>query len=352
MQNVEKLFLDLVKIPSPSGNEDGMRMYVKRILSNYTKSIYIDTVGNIYARFAGSGEPLLLCAHLDTVLPAGSLVPIVDSMYIRADGKNVLGSDNKCAIAAILSTIINIYTHKKTHRSFEVLFSVREETEAGIRNFPRKRIQACTGLIADVSEPIGTVIVGAPFVYGYAISVTAPGLHTAKITSETIHPLNFLTAFVKKIPFGKRESDTIINIAKIRMGESYNSVPQLLYFTGELRTFKKAKYDQFIKFIQKTVRQLDSTFHTKSTIEHFPYSVGYMLHENDTKEVKRIFKTLHIPYTSKTTFSVGDFNFLNEWGIKTVNIGNGTLEPHTTRERIKRSSLAMLEKIFEAYLSI
>src|SRR3989338_6404619 len=63
MQNIEKLFLDLVKIPSPSGNEDGMRAYVTRILLSYTKSIYIDTVGNIYAHFAGSGEPLLLCAR-------------------------------------------------------------------------------------------------------------------------------------------------------------------------------------------------------------------------------------------------------------------------------------------------
>ena len=100
------------------------------------------------------------------------------------------------------------------------------------------------------------------------------------------------------------------------------------------------------------MRQLDSTFHTKSVIEHFPYSVGYMLQKSDTKEVQHMLKTLHIPYVPKTTFSVGDFSILNEWGIKTVNIGNGTLEPHTTRERIKRSSLAMLEKIFEAYLII
>ena len=74
------LFLELAAIPSPSGEE---RAVADRVLA-YLRDCGLQpdeddsgpeigsTIGNIYARLepTAAGEPLFLCAHLDTVPPS------------------------------------------------------------------------------------------------------------------------------------------------------------------------------------------------------------------------------------------------------------------------------------------
>lgn len=352
-QVVIDTFLQLVKIPSPSGQEEKVIKYIVEKIKTFVSDLYIDKIGNLYVRINGkSKEPLLLCAHMDTVEPAGSQEPIIKKGIIYSNSKYVLGADNKAGIAAILSLIKKLHQEKITHPSLEILFTVREETEGGIRQFPKEKIKAKQGLIMDVSQPIGNVVVGAPYVGGYSMLVRAKGSHVRKMKKDTAHPLNFLSYFMQELPFGRIDKDTIINIAKIRMGESYNSVPKDLYFTGEIRSFKRKLYNSFFKKIENMPIKLDKKIGTKTKVDLYPYCNGYMLKEEDLGLIKNVFKKLNIKYKPTKTFAVGDFSILNEWGIKTTNIGNGAIDVHTTKERIAIDSLLLLEKILFTYVKL
>ncbi len=134
------------------------------------------------------------------------------------------------------------------------------------------------------------------------------------------------------------------------MGESYNSVPQKLHFTGEIRTFSQKQYNLFLKRIQSAVTNLDKKIGTKSMLTLYPYCEGYLLKGADISKTVKIIKSLGIKTITENVFSVGDFNILNEWGITAVNIGNGAMEVHTTRERVAVKDLETLKDIFVAHI--
>lgn len=350
MSHVTDTFIELCSIASPSGREDRVSEYLLKHLAPYVaENLHVDAAGNIYISESGYGEPLLLCAHIDTVEPARDQTPVVKDGVIYSDGQGVLGADDKCAVAAILEAYIRLKTSGRANRAFEILFTVREETDGGLREFPREKIASKSALVADISLPVGTIVTAAPYVTGYAVTVTAPGGHVGRITRETIHPLNFFQAFARAFP-PRKTRDTITNIAMIKMGESYNSVPQSLYFTGEIRTFSQKDHELFAPSIMKKVQELDAQFGTKSSLEVFPYCVGYRLKHSDIMRTKKILQRAGHPVVSQGVYSVGDFNILAEWGITPINIGNGARDVHTTHEHISIESLVALEQIIHDHL--
>ena len=347
-KNLTDIFVKLASIYSPSGEEKEIGEYIMTYLKGKIDELVMDKAGNIYGYKKGSGTPLLYCAHMDTVRPAEAQTPILKKGVIYSNGTSVLGADDKTAVAAILAMIDEI--QDKPHRSFEILITVREETDAGLRDFNADKIRSKTCLLSDISLPIGSIVTAAPYVLGYSVKVEAPGSHVGRIVKDTIHPLTFLTAFMKKIPYGRLREDTIVNIAIVKMGESYNSVPQKLHFTGEIRTFSKTQYESFVTKLKLTVPSIDQVIGTKSKLDLYPYCTGYILKNTDIKETVNILKALKIKPQSEQVFSVGDFNILNEMGITAVNIGNGALEVHTTRERVAIHDLEQLKRIFVSHI--
>jgi tripeptide aminopeptidase len=64
--------------------------------------------GNVIARFPGTisnAQPIMMSAHMDTVVPGEGVKPIVDGDIIRTDGTTVLGGDDKSGCAVIIEVI-------------------------------------------------------------------------------------------------------------------------------------------------------------------------------------------------------------------------------------------------------
>ncbi len=349
MENIVKLFIDLVSIKSPSGQEKTIGAFIKKYLKSRVDELYEDSSGNIYAKRGGYGSPILLCAHMDTVQPAGSYVPLIKKGVLHANGKYVLGADDKSAVAVILD-ILNDLRREPGHRSIEILITVREETDGGLRSFPRKKIKAKEALLADIARPIGSVVTAAPYVGGYGISVSAPGNHVGLTTTSTVHPLRFLEEFMTQMKYGRVREDSIHNIAIVNMGESYNTVSQSLKFTGELRTFSKSYNNSFFNKLQHIVKKIDTKVGTRSRISLYPYCMGYILKKTDLRRIQNVYSRLSVKPNPISVFSVGDFNILKEWGITPINIGTGGKDAHTTYESISIQSLIRLKNIFLEYV--
>ena len=110
-QRLNQLFEELCRIPSPFGRERPCAERVAAELEGFGLDVEEDDAGqttdaecgNLLARLpGGEGRTLLLCAHMDTVVPQAPIEPqVVDGGWVNAH-EGILGADNKAALAVML----------------------------------------------------------------------------------------------------------------------------------------------------------------------------------------------------------------------------------------------------------
>src|SRR5690348_4917860 len=121
-------------------------------------------MGNLYTRLepTAEGEPLLLCAHLDTVPPTAAIEPVVEDDMVRNAAGTILGADDKSAVAAMLEATRRVLAENRPHAGIELLFTPKEEVGLlGAAAFDLSRLRAKLGYVYDQAAPIGHVILGA-----------------------------------------------------------------------------------------------------------------------------------------------------------------------------------------------
>jgi tripeptide aminopeptidase len=171
--SVERLFCELVAIPSPSGSERAVADAVAEWLAAAGVAAALDgtgarndsDAGNLVATVPGApGLPgLLFVAHLDTVESgAEAIVPVLgDDGVIRSAGDTVLGSDNKSAVAAVMRAGAFAATLDPALRpTVRCAFTCREEAgQMGVSLLDLDGVDCAFSV--DGSAPIGTTITRA-----------------------------------------------------------------------------------------------------------------------------------------------------------------------------------------------
>src|SRR3954454_14919218 len=101
---LKNLLLELVQIDSHSRKEREVAQRIKQYCEELGAEVEIDdagekvggNTGNVIARFKGTipgAEPIMMSAHMDTVVPGRGVKPVVEGEFIRTDGTTVLGGD-------------------------------------------------------------------------------------------------------------------------------------------------------------------------------------------------------------------------------------------------------------------
>src|SRR5689334_24772414 len=115
-------------------------------------------MGNLYTRLepTAEGEPLLLCAHLDTVPPTAAIEPVVEDGVVRNAAGTILGADDKSAVAVMLEAARRVLEEGRPHAGLELLFTPKEEVGLiGVGAFDHTRLDARLGYVYDQAAPIG-----------------------------------------------------------------------------------------------------------------------------------------------------------------------------------------------------
>ena len=99
-----KTLCDLVRIDSPSGDEDKIAAELKPRLEALDFDVFTDSYGNLIAT-EGAENPFMLSAHMDTVEPGRGIEPRIEGDRVVSDGATVLGGDDKAGIALIFETL-------------------------------------------------------------------------------------------------------------------------------------------------------------------------------------------------------------------------------------------------------
>ncbi len=341
-QRLIKQFTDLAKISSPSWQEEKVIEYIidalKSLKIKYSKH-KCGSSYNLLARLNGNSSitPILFSCHMDTVTPCDDIKPIITDVKISSDGSTILGADDKAAIAAFLESIRYIKENNMEHGPIEFLFSCAEETGLyGIKDFDLTKLKAKYAFVFDTGGRIGNIVIKAPYHITMDVVIKGKAAHAGIEPEKGINAIRVASEIISKIPHGRIDNETTVNLGTISGGKATNIVAEKAEFKLEARSISNTKLRKIIFSITEIIKKTSKKHRAKSVIDkNLEYS-GFSLNEN-AKIIKITDKAVHgIGLKPEYEISGGgsDTNVINKAGINAVNLSIGMRNVHTKKEHI------------------
>ncbi len=356
------LFLELAALPSPPGEE---RAVADRVLG-YLRDLGLaadedgagaaigSTMGNLYCRLEPTavGEPIFLCAHLDTVPPQGPIEPVVDDGVVRNAAGTILGADNKAAVAAMLHAVRRVLAEGRPHSGIELLFTPKEEVGLqGAYAFDATRLAARTGFVYDQQAPIGEIVLGAPAARSLTVRFHGRAAHSGLAPEEGRSAIAAAARAIADLRLGRLDEETTANVGVIRGGSARNIVPEWCSFDAEARAHDEARLTELVQEMVDAAAFAASVAdcEVETTVDE-SYR-GYRFKRDDSAVRLAATALERAGYTPSYALSGGgaDANVFNERGLACVNLANGMAEIHTPDEHV---AVADLEGMVEVTLAL
>jgi tripeptide aminopeptidase len=344
---LNELYFQLVKIDSPTGEEQAIAQFVQQFLNQECGlDATIDNHHNVFVRVAGEGEPLFFNAHLDTVEPGRGVEPVIVNDVIQSAGDTILGADNKASLAAILYSVQQLRDNDASHRPLELLFTVSEESKnVGAIEFDHSKITAELGFIFDLNQPVGTIVTAAPFYARFSLDLQGVSAHASR-REEATPVIADMVSVITDIE-NLRSQELLVNIGQINGGHARNTVLGQVQLEGELRSYDKDIFQHSIERIEHILDQQNNTSDVTIAYEVVVENPGYVHSHQVVTSVKTHLESIlgHDVDTMKT-MGCSDGNIFNDLpNLTTFDIGDGGKDAHTTNESISVQNLEALQQL-------
>lgn len=338
-------FSKLVSIDSKSFAEREVADYIKERLISFGFTItedksgayYNGNSGNVYGYLEGSpGEPLLFCAHMDTVEPsAGKQAVIGDNGTITSNGKTVLGADDCSGIAAILEALHAIKEQNATHRPIEVLFTIAEELYCkGAARFDFSQIKSREAYVLDLTGPVGLAAYKAPTILSFHATITGKASHAGFAPQNGVHSIAAAANAISSLTLGRIDEETTLNVGVIHGGLATNIVPEQCVVSGEIRSYSHSKALQLAETVKSSftdaVQRVGATVDFQTEVHCDAYETP--LDHSMVKRFERVTKNQGLPTGFLPTFGGSDNNHLAKHGIPGLVIANAMNNCHSCQE--------------------
>lgn len=336
-------FLELVRIPSPSGREREVAQAVKAKILAMGLTVLEDEAGkgfggeqgNLIVKVPGNLEgvpPILLNAHLDTVLPCENVNPIVEGDKVRSDGRTILGADNKAGVCVLLELLRVLNEDGIQHGPLEIVFTVAEETGLhGAKHLDYSLISAEIGFVLDSGPPVNKVIVQAPSQKNLRAIVRGKSAHAGVSPEKGINAIQLAARAIASMRLGRIDQETTANIGVIRGGLATNIVPEEVEILGEARSHDPRKLEEQIAHMVSLIEKEAQKGGGKAEIEVTDVYRSFRITEDDlpSKVLKAALAKMGLKPQWEATGGGSDANIFNEHGIKCVLICCGEESPHS-----------------------
>lgn len=360
-------FLSLVQIDSISKKEGAVALSLQKDLEAIgAKVIYDDAgeavggeVGNMIARIPASDprrQPILLSAHMDTVVPGEGIKPICEGDIIRSDGTTILGGDDKSGIAIIIEVLRTLTAQEMPHGEIEVVLTICEEYGlVGVKHLDISQLHSKFGIVLDCDNA-DFLFTQSPASDRHEFTVHGIEAHAGVCPEEGISAIQIAAEAISRMSLGRIDSETTANIGVIEGGAAVNIVPKTVRVRAESRSHS----------IEKLKRQTD---HMRAcfqeALEKFSIDVsGKRVTGRIEEKIWRDYNPINLPenspiveavlqaaercgYKVQTNATGGgcDANILNERGIAVPNLGTGMHQIHTVREWVSLSEMAQTANV-------
>ncbi|MFH1863126.1 MAG: M20/M25/M40 family metallo-hydrolase [bacterium] len=359
---LKSFFLDMVQINSHGREEKDVALYIKGKLDKLGILSTLDDTGeriggncgNLLARVEGPLSkkipPLLLCAHMDTVVPGKGVKPVEENGEIRSSGDTILGADDKSGIAVVLELLHILKERSIPHGEIEILFTVAEEIGLlGANNFDTSIINSKIAYFLD-SVDVSEICVAAPAAYRMTYRVFGQEAHAGISPQKGISAILVAAKAIATMPLGRIDSDTTANIGVIEGGTATNIVPNLVTIRAEARGHDEQKLERQVELMRSSLEQTAAMHHITINGKEIQARI-----EETRKLEYRSYRISEQGYAYQLPFRAGqelglqmkpeisgggsDANIFNARGVESVVLGTGMSNVHTVNEFIRIKDL-------------
>ena len=353
-ERIKNLLLELVQIDSVSREERDVARRIRQLCEEMGAEVFVDdagekvggNTGNVIARFPGtlpSAEPIMMSAHMDTVVPGKGVKPVVEGDIIRTDGTTVLGGDDKSGCAVIIETIRSLQEQNVPHAPIDAVFSICEEVGLlGAKHLDMSKVRARYGLVFDSDDP-GFLFTKGPSADHFEIKVHGLESHAGVAPEQGISAIRIAAEAISAMKLGRIDDETTSNIGVIRGGEATNIVTNLVTLRGEARSLDDAKLDAQTRHVIRCFEEAASKYEvtvdgvtTRARVESHVTREYHAMDVSDDSRVVRLVKeaATRMGLKVETMASGGgcDANIFNKRGIECANLGTGMRAIHTVKE--------------------
>jgi tripeptide aminopeptidase len=353
-ERIKNLLLELVQIDSHSRKEREVAERIKKYCEEMGAEVSIDEAGekvggnsgNVIARFRGTipgAEPIMMSAHMDTVVPGEGVKPIIEGDIIRTDGTTVLGGDDKSGCAVIIETIRCLQEQNIPHTDIEAIFSICEEVGLlGAKHVDVSKIRSKYGIVFDSDDP-GFLFTKGPSANHLEFKIHGLESHAGVAPEEGISAIKIAAEAIAAMKLGRIDEETTANIGVIRGGEATNIITNLVYLKGEARSLDERKLDEqcahMVKCFEDAAAKYEVTVAGKTTKGRVESTVEREYSAMDVPDSSHVVQLViraaaRLGKEVKTLSSGGgcDANIFNRKGIECANLGTGMRAIHTVNE--------------------
>ncbi|MBO5340111.1 MAG: M20/M25/M40 family metallo-hydrolase [Oscillospiraceae bacterium] len=354
MINKERLlntFLDYVRIDSESGHEKNMAQRIAADLKAIGCEIYVDDTmdktgsdtGNLFATLPGTapGDPIMLCAHMDTVVPGAGVKPVVEDGVVRTDGTTVLGADDKSGVVAIVEAMRTVVEQNIPHPTVQAVFTVCEEIGLlGSRHMDYDRVIAKKAAVLDSSVP-GYIVTGGPGQYKINAAVIGRKAHAGGAPERGISAIQVLCEAISNMKQLRIDPETTANIGSIHADYPTNIVAERATMCAECRSRDAAKLEQQVKHMEDCLHLACEKYGAVLELERSKTYDSYRHDENDPfiQEMSAAMIRAGLTPVLSATGGGSDVNNFCLHGITALMVGTGMSKVHTTEEQISIDDL-------------
>jgi tripeptide aminopeptidase len=331
-----KTLMNLIRIDSPTGEENAMDEEVTRRLRRLGFSVYHDTFKNVIADLPGEGEPLLLSAHLDTVEPGRGITPILDGNILRSDGTTILGGDCKSGVSIILEALTSIIESDVPHLPIQVAFSRAEEGGlTGARNMDMHRLTARRGIVFDAEGNVNRITVAAPSQNVVKANIYGKASHAGIEPENGISAILIAASILTQLPLGRIDDETTANIGRIEGGLKRNIIPDNVFLDGEIRSLNQSKFEQYTQQFRDVFDSAQNDNPDSSIVLDIEntYTCYNVSSTHDTAQmIARAVSAAGLTPKFERTGGGSDANVFFKNGISALPVGIGVKGFHTKEE--------------------
>jgi len=347
-------FLEMVRISSPSKREGRMAKRLAATLEEMGVSVEEDDAGrkvggetgNLLARFPGTvpgAPPLLLCAHMDTVVPCEIVTPRMSGDVVKTDGTTVLGGDDKAGIAAILEALRVLRDDAIPHGPIDVLFTICEEYGLlGAKHFDVGRLRARSGLVLDV-DGVSELVTRGPAANKLDVVVHGLEAHAGVCPEQGISAIKVASEAIAAMRLGRLDAETTANLGLIEGGLATNIVPNRVRVRGETRSLSLEKLEAQSQHMRECFEHAAARHRaTVAGREHTARVEARITRDYERLEVRdeapivrlmtRAAANLGKPFATRATGGGSDANVFGGRGLEIANLACGMREIHTVNE--------------------
>jgi tripeptide aminopeptidase len=366
LAEADKLVLQLLAIPGPSGQEGAVARFVTEQLREagapasairfdkaHRQTPLAGDVGNLVLRLPGTVRRprRMLMAHMDTVPLCVGSKPIVKDGFVRsADPKTGVGADDRAGAAVILAAALAILRHKLPHPPLTFLWTVQEEIGLYGARFVDLPMLGSPKLAFnwDGGNP-QRVTIGATGGYRMDIDIRGLASHAGVAPQAGVSAVAIAGLAIAELQKGGWHGEVLrgrqrgtSNVGMIAGGQATNVVTDHVQLKAEARGHNPVfrgrivrAYEQAFRRAARAVRSAAGQCGKVEIIGRLDYE-AFRLVEDDPSVLaaEAALRSTGLEPVRAVSNGGLDANWLSSRGVPTVTLGCGQIAAHTLSEQL------------------